>query len=243
MRSRDDIFQEWTSALQETMSQAGLEATFSLPDQTQRGGRRSEHADHFKEQLAEMTEVSESTQPLSGSGSGNSGRAPETFDPELPISIVDLGLVEDIAIEGDGMHDIHVMLLPTFIGCPALDMIAKDVETKVADLSMVSSCKVSWIFDPPWSVDRISDSGRLQLQEHGVTVPSCGSMAGGPEKAIPLMTSAIPCPYCGSTRPAWTALMGPHGAVRSISAMPAETSSAYEAGQPVRLRALLMHLS
>lgn len=57
MRSRDDIFQEWTSALQETMSQAGLEATFSLPDQAQRGGRRSEHADHFKEQLAEMTEV------------------------------------------------------------------------------------------------------------------------------------------------------------------------------------------
>lgn len=135
-------------------------------------------------------------------------------DPELPISIVDLGLVEDIAIEGDGMHDIHVMLLPTFIGCPALDMIAKDVETKVSDLSMVSSCKVSWIFDPPWSVERISESGRLQLQEHGVTVPSCGSMAGGPQKAIPLMTSAIPCPYCGSTE---TRLDSPYGPTRCRS--------------------------
>lgn len=56
-RSREDIFEEWTAVLQKTMEEAGLKANFSLPDAAQKGGRRSEHADHFKEQLLEMTEV------------------------------------------------------------------------------------------------------------------------------------------------------------------------------------------
>ncbi len=136
----------------------------------------------------------------------------EIPDPELPISIVDLGLVEDITIGGDDLDDIHIMLLPTFIGCPALDMIAKDVETKVTDLAMVSTCKVSWIFDPPWSVERISEAGRKQLQEHGVTVPSCGSTS--PQGTVPLITSAIPCPYCGSSE---TRLDSPYGPTRCRS--------------------------
>ena len=134
----------------------------------------------------------------------------EIPDPELPISIVDLGLVEDITIKGDDHGDIHVTLLPTFIGCPALDMIAKDVERKVGDLATVSSCKVTWIFDPPWSVDRISDAGRSSLQEHGVTVPTCGAS----QEAVPLMTSAIPCPYCGSSE---TRLDSPYGPTRCRS--------------------------
>lgn len=54
---REEIFREWTAGLHETIKQAGLNATFSLPEQTQLGGRRSRHADHFKEQLVEMTEV------------------------------------------------------------------------------------------------------------------------------------------------------------------------------------------
>ena len=138
----------------------------------------------------------------------------EIPDPELPISIVDLGLVEDITIEGDDLQDIHVQLLPTFIGCPALDMIARDVQTKVSDLAMVSTCKVTWIFDPPWSVERISDAGRTQLMEHGVTVPSCGTSVDASQETIPLMTSAIPCPYCGSQE---TRLDSPYGPTRCRS--------------------------
>ena len=166
-------------------------------------------------------------------------------DPSFPSASSISDLVEDIAIEGDGMHDIHVMLLPTFIGCPALDMIAKDVETKVADLSMVSSCKVSWIFDPPWSVDRISDSDACSCRSMVSRFQAVVSMAGGPQKAIPLMTSAIPCPYCGSTetspgQPLWAHTVPFDLFLRCLQ----KPVRAYEAGQPVRLRALLqMHLS
>ncbi len=130
----------------------------------------------------------------------------EIPDPELPVSIVDLGLVEDIRIQAEeDLFTIHVTLLPTFIGCPALDMIAKDVESKVADLASVATCTVSWIFDPPWSVDRISETGRSQLLEHGVTVPGCGSS----QESVPLMTSAIPCPYCNSSNTRLESSYGP----------------------------------
>lgn len=132
-------------------------------------------------------------------------------DPELPISIVDLGLVEDIRIDQDGdPFTIRITLLPTFIGCPALDMIAKDVEQQVRDLPHVSACQVTWVFEPPWSVDRISDAGKAVLEANGVSVPGCRNG----QEAIPLMTSAIPCPYCGSSK---TRLDSPYGPTRCRS--------------------------
>src|SRR5438105_2557950 len=103
-------------------------------------------------------------------------------DPEMPISIVDLGLVERVIVQESGRDEasragapVEVDLLPTFIGCPALDMIAGDVRAKVGRISGVASVKVNWLFDPPWSVDRITPAGRASLQEHGVTVPAAGS--------------------------------------------------------------------
>ena len=135
----------------------------------------------------------------------------EVPDPELPISIVDLGLIQEIRIESSETQcHVHVSLLPTFVGCPALDMIARDVHDKIAQLPEVADCQVEWLFDPPWSVDRISEAGRAQLEQHGVTVPGCQSTDG----AVPLMTSAIPCPYCGSPQ---TRLDSPYGPTRCRS--------------------------
>lgn len=54
---RDQLFAEWMKVLNRTMVETGLKANITLPDQTSRGGRRARHADHFLEQLAEMTEV------------------------------------------------------------------------------------------------------------------------------------------------------------------------------------------
>lgn len=136
-------------------------------------------------------------------------------DPELPVSIVDLGLVEEIRIKrGAGAAAVQVDLLPTFIGCPALDIIAKDVATKVQELPGVMSCHVTWRFEPPWSVDRISEDGRATLAAHGVTVPSCHGGGSTPDATVPLMTSVIPCPYCGSTQ---TRLDSPYGPTRCRS--------------------------
>jgi ring-1,2-phenylacetyl-CoA epoxidase subunit PaaD len=143
-------------------------------------------------------------------------------DPEMPISIVDLGLVHNVGVQNgegdeasvDGAR-VEITLLPTFIGCPALDMIAGDVRAKVGTLPGVREVKVNWVFDPPWSVDRISTQGRESLKAHGVTVPQRGShlhVAGhDAPQTVQLRTSAVPCPFCGSTS---TYLDSPFGPTR-----------------------------
>jgi len=128
-------------------------------------------------------------------------------DPELPCSIVDLGLVEAVTVDAGGHVDIT--LLPTFTGCPALDMIANDVTRLVGDLDEVESCRVHWVFDPPWSTDRITEAGRTQLKAHGVTVPTCGGEPAG--SSVEFRTTAVACPWCGSHE---TRLDSPFGPTR-----------------------------
>jgi ring-1,2-phenylacetyl-CoA epoxidase subunit PaaD len=143
-------------------------------------------------------------------------------DPEMPISIVDLGLVEGVHINFNGRDAasddgsrVEIDLLPTFIGCPALEMIAGDVRAKIGKLPSISQVQVNWIFDPPWSVDRITPAGRESLKEHGVTIPNRGNhlhVAGHEApQMVALRTSAVPCPFCGSSS---TYLDSPFGPTR-----------------------------
>jgi ring-1,2-phenylacetyl-CoA epoxidase subunit PaaD len=127
-------------------------------------------------------------------------------DPEMPLSIVDLGIVDDVRAD-DGR--VHVVILPTFVGCPALAMIEELIRTKVGAMPGVRAVDVRFVHDPPWSVDRISEKGRALLKAHGVTVPACGP--DHRPATIPLRTSAIPCPFCGSTS---TRLDSPFGPTR-----------------------------
>lgn len=120
-------------------------------------------------------------------------------DPEMPISIVDLGIVERIAVErpaedkGAGARArVVIDLLPTFIGCPALPAIGEEVRERVGSLAGVGEVEVHFHFDPPWTVDRISEAGRESLRQFGVTVPATGAVAGS-EGAAPA------CPFCGSS--------------------------------------------
>lgn len=135
----------------------------------------------------------------------------EIPDPEMPISIVDLGIVDRVEVrEGD----VEVDILPTFVGCPALDMIRDQVCEKVGAMSGVNGISVNFIFDPPWSVDRISDEGRASLKAHGVTVPESGSklpVHDSPRVMTQVRTSAVPCPFCQSTS---TYLDSPFGPTR-----------------------------
>ncbi len=136
-------------------------------------------------------------------------------DPEMPISIVDLGLVEEesVAVDEAGRVTARVRLLPTFVGCPALDMIERDVRDRLAALEGVDEADVAFVFDPPWTVDRITGKGRDELAGHGITVPESGSRlpVPGHDGTVPLTASAVPCPYCGATR---TRLDSPFGPTR-----------------------------
>lgn len=133
-------------------------------------------------------------------------------DPEMPISIVDLGLVEDVRIETNGEGAVvSVDVLPTFVGCPALPMIENEIRTKVGAVEGVGEVSVQFIYDPPWSVDRISDEGRQSLAAHGVTVPKHGSKLDVPGHGgkVELRTSAIACPFCGSNETRLDSQFGP----------------------------------
>ena len=136
----------------------------------------------------------------------------EIPDPEMPISIVDLGLVEDVRIGTNG--DIAVWsidVVPTFVGCPALPMIENEIRTKVGAVEGVGEVAVQFIYDPPWSVDRSSDGGRPSLAAHGVTVPEHGSKLDVPghNGKVELRTSAIACPFCGSNETRLDSQFGP----------------------------------
>lgn len=89
-------------------------------------------------------------------------------DPELPVSIVDLGLVYGVTVDGNAAE---VEMTLTYSGCPARDMIVGDVEDAVESVASIQSVAVSIVHSPPWSVDMISDDGREALIDYGLAVP------------------------------------------------------------------------
>ncbi|MCK6483374.1 MAG: phenylacetate-CoA oxygenase subunit PaaJ [Phycisphaerae bacterium] len=115
-------------------------------------------------------------------------------DPEMPISIVDLGIIDGVAARE---HEVTIRLLPTFVGCPALEMIRHEIETKVARVPGVKSVDVEVVFDPPWTPDRISEQGRENLRQFGVTTPG----PHGPRGPVLVQVGVegkLACPFCGA---------------------------------------------
>ena len=116
----------------------------------------------------------------------------EVLDPEIPaVSVVDMGMVGGVEVRGG---DVKVTILPTFTGCPAVDVIRADVERAVSKVPGIATVEVGFSFDPPWTSDRITVEGRRKLRGFGLAPP-----AGGP---TPLLEIGLPkvatCPFCGS---------------------------------------------
>jgi ring-1,2-phenylacetyl-CoA epoxidase subunit PaaD len=114
-------------------------------------------------------------------------------DPEIPaVSIVDMGMVGSIEVEG---ADARVTILPTFTGCPAIDVILADVRTAIGAVAGVGSVDVKTSFDPPWTTERISEEGRVKLKEFGLAPPT----GTGPVLITQIGLPAVSiCPFCGS---------------------------------------------
>lgn len=135
-------------------------------------------------------------------------------DPEMPLSIVDLGMVSAVRIRADDSGAVvEIDLLPTFVGCPALAVIEQDVRRAVGALPGTPGIRVNFVYDPPWSVDRISDAGRESLRRAGITVPQRGCAARPVFVPLGVSTSAeaVACPLCNSTE---TRLDTPFGPTR-----------------------------
>ena len=87
------------------------------------------------------------------------------YDPEIPVNIVDLGLVYscDSEEQSDGTHMVDVKMTLTAPGCGMGPVIAEDARSKIMSLPGVSEASVDIVWDPPWNQDMISEEGKMVL--------------------------------------------------------------------------------
>jgi len=124
-------------------------------------------------------------------------------DPEIPaINLVDLGVIGDVRFEADRLT---VELLPTFIGCPALAIMQEQIIERLGLLEMADTVEVKVSFDPPWTSERITPTGRERLRLSGFAPPVMAVIEGLDELAL---LPVAECPFCGSRS---TTLENPFG--------------------------------
>ncbi len=131
----------------------------------------------------------------------------EVKDPELPmLSVVDLGIVHRVEVD-PGRGPIRVWILPTFVGCPALELIKTSIADRLAAFGR--PVEVTATFEVPWTSDRISPAGRAALAAAGIAPPAPAAdwSRGGP--ALIDLEPRVPCPHCGSRRTVVENLFGP----------------------------------
>ncbi len=127
----------------------------------------------------------------------------EIPDPEIPvISLVDLGVVRDVEVDGDR---VHVEFTPTFLGCPALETMQREMAEKIRGLG--AEPQVELVLDDSWSTDRITPEGREKLRRAGFAPPAF--RADGAPTLVQLTSSVFRCPYCGSTETRLDNIFGP----------------------------------
>lgn len=123
-------------------------------------------------------------------------------DPEIPVlSVVELGIIDAVEVTDAG---VRVRMLPTFVGCPALDLMREQITAAIRAAGF-ERVEIEVAFDPPWSSDRISPEGRRKLREFGVAPPS--RCEAGP--AVESNFHRVPCPRCGSSDTNLESLFGP----------------------------------
>ena len=127
----------------------------------------------------------------------------EIPDPEIPvISLVDLGVVKQVAVENG---TVHIDFTPTFLGCPALDTMRLAMEAKITELG--ASAAITVRLDDSWSTDDITPEGREKLRAAGLAPP--GPRPAAKLDLVQLRSSGFRCPYCASTDTRLDNLFGP----------------------------------
>ncbi len=127
----------------------------------------------------------------------------EVEDPEIPvISLVDLGVVRDVRVEGER---VHVEFTPTFLGCPALEVMRDRMTRAIEELG--GEAEVEVVADDSWSTDRITPAGREKLRTAGFAPPAPREATA--PTLVQLRSQVFRCPYCGSTETKLENIFGP----------------------------------
>jgi ring-1,2-phenylacetyl-CoA epoxidase subunit PaaD len=155
----------------------------------------------------------------------------EVPDPEIPvISVVDLGVVRDVRVEEER---VHVEFTPTFLGCPALEVMRAQMAQRIVELG--AEPEIDVVLDDSWSTDRITPEGREKLRAAGFAPPAPRSAwrrrngpadepralsdgvasaasrvdEGAGPTLVQLQSNGFRCPYCGSRDTALENIFGP----------------------------------
>jgi FeS assembly SUF system protein len=83
------------------------------------------------------------------------------YDPEIPVDILELGLIYDIQV--DAGNDVHVKMTLTSPACPVAESLPVEVEQKLKDIPDVNNAKVEVTFDPPWDRNMMSEEAKMEL--------------------------------------------------------------------------------
>ena len=116
--------------------------------------------------------------------------AAQVVDPEIPVlTIADLGVLRDVSVI-DG--HVEIAITPTYSGCPAMNMIALEIELALARAG-IAKPTITTVLSPAWTTDWMSDAGRAKLRDYGVAPPQ----PGGSRRAL-FGVEQVGCPQCGS---------------------------------------------
>jgi ring-1,2-phenylacetyl-CoA epoxidase subunit PaaD len=116
--------------------------------------------------------------------------ASRVVDPEIPVlTIADLGVLRDVTVT-DGR--VEVAITPTYSGCPAMNMIALEVELAL-EREGIYGPKIRTVLSPAWTTDWMSEEGRGKLRGYGIAPP----LAAGGRRAL-FGDQTVACPQCGS---------------------------------------------
>ncbi|QOZ67618.1 1,2-phenylacetyl-CoA epoxidase subunit PaaD [Bradyrhizobium arachidis] len=118
--------------------------------------------------------------------------AASVVDPEIPVlTIADLGVLRDVFLDGD---HVEVTITPTYSGCPAMNMIALEIEVAL-ERAGFQRPKVRTVLSPAWTTDWMSEEGRCKLRAYGIAPPQASSS----RRAL-FGEEAVACPQCGSDK-------------------------------------------
>lgn len=117
--------------------------------------------------------------------------AATVVDPEIPVlTIADLGVLREVTVTDAG---VEVAITPTYSGCPAMNMIALEIELALAREG-IPNAKVRTVLSPAWTTDWMSEQGRRKLKDYGIAPP----VAASGRRAL-FGAQQVACPQCGST--------------------------------------------
>lgn len=114
-------------------------------------------------------------------------------DPEVPVlTIIDLGIVRDVKIDGDA---VEIIITPTYTGCPAMDTISMNIRLVLAE-NNYQNIRITSVLSPAWTTDWMTEEGKRKLKEYGIAPPN-------PKQQVcndKLFTAdeAVQCPHCSS---------------------------------------------